>query len=70
MFLPTFNEFVNEGALTNYRTEKEGMRLTEKDLSGSFDEVIVRLINERIPLTASIKAIQRLVILCTNQLTL
>ena len=49
MFVPNFKDYVNEGALTNFRTEKEGMRLTEKNLSGSFDEVIVKLINERIP---------------------
>lgn len=49
MLMPTFREFINEGALTNYRMEKEGMRLTEKDMTGSFDEIISKLIEERIP---------------------
>lgn len=47
--MPTFEQFVVEGALTNYRTEIEGMRLTDKNMSGSFDEVISKLIQERIP---------------------
>lgn len=49
MLMPTFEQFLEEGALTNYRTEKEGMRLTDKDMSGSFDEIISKLIQERIP---------------------
>lgn len=49
MMMPTFEQFLKEGALTNYRTEKEGMRLTSAQLSGSFDEVISKLIQERIP---------------------
>lgn len=49
MIMPTFKEFLSEGALTNYRSEKEGMKLTKNDMSGSFEEVIIRLIKERIP---------------------
>ena len=47
--MPTFEQFLNEGALTNYRMQKEGMRLTGKDMKGSFDEIISMLIKERIP---------------------
>lgn len=47
--IPNFKEFINEGILTNYRTEREGMKLTQSKLSGSFDEFINKLIQEKIP---------------------
>lgn len=49
--IPTFEKFIglSEGILTNYRMEREGMKLTEKQLVGSFDEVIKKLIEEKIP---------------------
>lgn len=49
MRIPTFQEYINEGVLTNYRTEREGMKLTETQMSGSFDEFIKKLIEEKIP---------------------
>lgn len=47
--IPTFKEYINEGALTNYRTERESMKLSYTQLSGSFDEIIKKLIEEKIP---------------------
>ena len=31
--MPTWTQFLNEGALTNYRNEKEGRKLLEKNKS-------------------------------------
>jgi hypothetical protein len=47
--IPTFQSFINEGILTNYRTEKEGKKLTYTQLSGTFDELIKKLLEEKIP---------------------
>lgn len=47
--IPTFNDYISEGYLTNYRTEREGMKLTFNQLSGTFDEFIYKLIEEKIP---------------------
>lgn len=47
--IPTFEEYINEGVLTNYRTERDGMKLTHDQLSGSFDELIKKLFEEKIP---------------------
>lgn len=47
--IPTFKEFINEGVLTNYRTEKEGMKLTYQQMEGSFKNLINKLILEKIP---------------------
>lgn len=47
--IPTFNEYVNEGILTNYRTEREGMKLSSTQMTGSFDELIKKLFEEKIP---------------------
>lgn len=49
MILPTFNDFINEGALTNYRAERENMKISINQMKGSFDEVVCMLIKERIP---------------------
>lgn len=47
--IPSFLEYINEGILTNYRTEKEGMKITYQQMEGSFEEVIKKLIEEKIP---------------------
>ena len=47
--IPTFNEYISEGILTNYRAERESMKLTYNQLSGSFDEFVNKLIEEKIP---------------------
>lgn len=45
----SWKEFLNEGALTNYRTEKEGKKLTYNDFKDTFETILCRLIDERIP---------------------
>lgn len=47
--IPTFNEYITEGILTNYRTEREGMKLSVSQMSGTFDELIKKLFEEKIP---------------------
>lgn len=47
--IPSFIEFINEGVLSKYRSEREGMKLTYKEMEGSFDIVIKKLIEEKIP---------------------
>ena len=47
--IPSFLEYINEGILTNYRTEKEGMKITYQQMEGSFEEIIKKLIEEKIP---------------------
>lgn len=47
--IPTFSEYINEGILTNYRTEREGMKLTHDQLQDSFGELIKKLFEEKIP---------------------
>ena len=47
--MPTWKQFLNEGALTNYRTEKEGKKLTYKDFQNTFETILCKLIDERIP---------------------
>lgn len=49
MGIPNFKEYINEGVLSNYRTEKEGMKITFQQMDGSFDEIIKKLIDEKIP---------------------
>ena len=49
MKIPSFNEYILEGALTNYRTEREGMKITYSQMEGSFDEILKKLIDEKIP---------------------
>jgi hypothetical protein len=48
-FLPDFGTFVNEGALTNYRKEKDSQKIHGEQMVGTFDEVVHNLIKERIP---------------------
>ena len=48
-FLPDFGTFINEGALTNYRKEKDGQKIHGEQMVGTFDEIIHQLIKERIP---------------------
>lgn len=47
--IPTFSEFVNEGVLSNYRTEKENMKLVYQQMQGSFENLVKKLIEEKIP---------------------
>ena len=47
--MPTWKQFLNEGALTNYRSEKEGRKLTSNDFQNTFDVILCKLIEERIP---------------------
>lgn len=45
----SWKQFINEGALTNYRSEKEGKKLTYKDFKNTFEVILCKLIEERIP---------------------
>lgn len=47
--VPTFNDFINEGVLTNYRAEKENMKIVYQQMQGSFDNLLKKLIEEKIP---------------------
>ena len=47
--MPTWKQFLTEGALTNYRSEKEGKKLTYKDFQNTFETILCKLIDERIP---------------------
>lgn len=45
----TWKQFLNEGALTNYRNEKEGQKLTYNNFKNTFELILCKLIDERIP---------------------
>ena len=47
--MPNWKQFLNEGALTNYRSEKEGRKLTSVDFEKGFKSILEVLIEERIP---------------------
>ena len=47
--MPSWKQFLNEGFLSNYRNEKEGRKLTYNDFKGTFELVLCKLIEERIP---------------------
>lgn len=47
--MPSWKQFLNEGALTNYRSEKEGRKLTYNDFKGTFETILCKLVEERIP---------------------
>ena len=47
--MPSWKQFLNEGALTNYRSEKEGKKLTYNDFKGTFETILCKLVEERIP---------------------
>lgn len=47
--MPSWKQFLNEGILSNYRSEKEGRKLTNNDFKNTFDTVLCKLIEERIP---------------------
>jgi hypothetical protein len=49
MSIPNFKEFITEGMLSAYKAEKEGKKLTYDNLVGTFDVIISKLIEERIP---------------------
>lgn len=47
--IPTFKEYIYEGWLTNWRQEREGMKIVATQMTNSFDNFVVKLIEERIP---------------------
>lgn len=47
--MPSWKRFLTEGALTNYRNEKEGRKLTYNDFKNTFESILCKLIEERIP---------------------
>lgn len=47
--MPTWKQFLTEGALTNYRSEREGRKLTYNNFKNTFEVIICKLIEERIP---------------------
>lgn len=47
--MPTWKQFLTEGALSNYRNEREGRKLTYKDFQNTFEVVLCKLVEERIP---------------------
>jgi hypothetical protein len=46
---PSWKQFLNEGILSNYRSEKEGRKLTGNDFKNTFEVILCKLIEERIP---------------------
>lgn len=49
MKIPSFQEFIGEGILTNYRNERENMKITYSQMEDSFEDVLKKLIEEKIP---------------------
>lgn len=47
--IPIFKDYISEGWLTNWRQEREGMKITAAQMSNSFDNFVAKLIEERIP---------------------
>jgi hypothetical protein len=47
--MPTWKQFLNEGILSKYRNEREGRKLTYNDFKGTFELILCKLIEERIP---------------------
>lgn len=47
--MPSWKQFLNEGILSNYRTEKEGRKLTNNDFKNTFELILCKLVDERIP---------------------
>ena len=47
--IPSFKEYISEGVLTNYRTERESMKISFQQMDGSFTEILKKLIIEKIP---------------------
>jgi len=47
--MPSWKQFLNEGILSNYRSEKEGRKLTNFDFKNTFELILCKLIEERIP---------------------
>lgn len=45
----TWKQFLNEGALTNYRSEREGQKLTYNNFKNTFETILCKLIEERVP---------------------
>lgn len=48
-FIPDFETFVNEGALSNFRKEQDNQKIHGEQMIGTFDEIVHQLIRERIP---------------------
>lgn len=42
-------EYINEGVLTNYRNERENLKLSYIQMKDSFENVLKKLIEEKIP---------------------
>ena len=47
--MPNWKQFLTEGALTNYRSEKEGRKLSFENFKNGFKSILDILIEERIP---------------------
>jgi len=47
--MPSWKQFLTEGALSNYRSEKEGRKLTYNDFKNGFEMILCKLVEERIP---------------------
>lgn len=47
--MSSWKQFLNEGVLANYRSEREGRKLTGNDFKDTFEKVLHLLIDERIP---------------------
>lgn len=48
--IPSWDKFLTEGALSNFRAAKEGKKLTfEDDFQYKFDQILYKLIDEKIP---------------------
>lgn len=45
----SWKEFLNEGALTNYRSEREGKKLTYNNFKDTFEVILYKLIDSKIP---------------------
>ena len=47
--MPSWKQFLNEGILSNYRTEREGRKLTYENFKNTFETILCKLVEERIP---------------------
>ena len=47
--MPSWKQFLNEGILSKYRDEREGRKLTYNDFKNTFEVILCKLIEERIP---------------------
>ena len=42
--MPSWKQFLTEGALTNYRNEREGRKLIYNNFKGTFELILCKLI--------------------------